>query len=105
MENTQLILKPFEAGVRLNSEIMFPLIEAWELSGDSQKAFCAQREIKPATFAYWRKKHQQSQSNFLEFTPEAYPARGSVLRSGKVELELDRNLSTQSLIELVKQLR
>lgn len=103
MENTQNILKSFEAGVRLNSEIMFPLIEAWEQSGENQKLFCSERGIKIGTFGYWRKKYLESQGGFIELKGERNPSRVALIRTGSVELELD--LPTSELANLVKQLR
>ena len=54
---------------------MSALIGEWESGGLSQKEFCQQHNLKPATFAYWRKKcktHQEtvpSISGFQEVLP------------------------------------
>lgn len=51
--------------VRTSTE-MFPLIRAWEESGQSQKEFCIAHGIKPHIFWYWLRryredKHQQKE--------------------------------------------
>lgn len=53
-------------------EEMFGIIEQWEQSSLSQRAFCEQRSLKFHTFYYWYKCHKQqgntdnNQSTFLE---------------------------------------
>jgi len=51
---------------------MFPLIEEWQRSGLSQKAFCIDREVDLSVFTYWRRKHNQAhefKSEFVELIP------------------------------------
>lgn len=46
-----------ESKTRRASE-MFPLIQEWEDSGLSQKAFCNAHEIKPHVFWYWLRRYR-----------------------------------------------
>ena len=39
---------------------MYPLIEAYEQSGQTQKSFCAAHHIKLATFIYWLQKYREA---------------------------------------------
>ena len=39
---------------------MFPLIQEWEGSSLSQKAFCTLHEIKPHIFWYWLRQYRES---------------------------------------------
>ncbi len=61
-----------EAGFR---EQMFSMIGNWQQSGLSQKAFCAQHDIRYHVFHYWykvyRNTHALSQASFvkLQITP------------------------------------
>lgn len=59
---------------RLDSSVMFPMMELFEDSKMTQKQFCIEMDIVPHTFTYWlnkyRKSHepkgqQRSQSDFL----------------------------------------
>ncbi len=36
---------------------MYPLIEAWVLSGQSKSEFCAGHNLRLNTFSYWHKKY------------------------------------------------
>jgi hypothetical protein len=57
----------------MKRERMFALVEQWQRSGQTQKAFLADKDIKPATFSYWRKKHLQAQfptGGFSDIQPE-----------------------------------
>lgn len=37
---------------------MYGLIEAWESSGQGQKAFCQEQDISYSVFKYWLRKHR-----------------------------------------------
>ena len=50
------------------AEVMFPLVERWQTSGQSQKQFCLDNGIKYHTFTYWVKRfrqHQYRQDGFI----------------------------------------
>ena len=58
----------------MKQEQMFALVEEWLKSAQSQKAFLADKGIKPAKFSYWRQKYQNAQSHrrgFSDIQPEA----------------------------------
>ena len=40
---------------------MMGLVEEWQKSGQTQKAFAEAKNIKFFTFCYWIEKHQQAQ--------------------------------------------
>lgn len=41
---------------------MFEMIEQWQQSGLTKKAFCEQQSIKHHSFFYWYKRYRQKQS-------------------------------------------
>ncbi len=41
---------------------MFALVEQWKQSGKTRKEFCRDREVNPATFAYWVSKWKSRNS-------------------------------------------
>jgi len=43
-------------------QIMFSLIEIWQSSGQSQRAFCQEKDLAYGKFHYWRKKYQEYRS-------------------------------------------
>lgn len=52
---------------------MFELIEQWQASGLTKKAFCHYHDIRTHNFSYWFKKWKQSKSEapdgFIAITP------------------------------------
>jgi len=40
-------------------QLMFSLIEVWKGSGQTQKAFCLEKDLALSKFQYWYKKYQQ----------------------------------------------
>jgi hypothetical protein len=50
MENTQR---------RRTKEEMFPVVEAWQNSGQSKTSFCEERGIIKSVFFYWCKKYME----------------------------------------------
>ena len=36
------------------------LVELWELSGQSQRAFCEEHELVASQFSYWKRKYRPS---------------------------------------------
>jgi hypothetical protein len=74
---------------------MYPLIEAYYGSGQSQRAFCAEHGLGVAVFGYWRGKYRQDHaapvSGFLEIQPETAPtekAHVEILYQGGVRVRL-----------------
>ena len=50
-------------------EQMYALVSKYKSSDQSQLEFCAEHQIKPATFHYWKRKQESSKdepSNFLQ---------------------------------------
>jgi hypothetical protein len=60
------------------------LSEAWEASGQTQMAFCRQRQVNPGTFAWWRGELARRARG------EAGPRRGGTPRSRFVEVRVGR---------------
>jgi hypothetical protein len=55
--------------MRNNPEVrrqMFEMIEQWQQSGLSQRAFCEQQSLKFHTFYYWYKRHKQQNNNNIK---------------------------------------
>ncbi len=70
---------------------MFSLIEAWQASGLSQKAFCEQQALSPHRFQYWRRRFKDRNNAPapapafipLTFTHPAAPRAEIVYPDGK----------------------
>jgi len=69
------------------------LVDQQAASGLTQKAFCHQQDIRPATFGYWRRKlsaasspDQGDESSWLDLSTLA--AAGAQSGSWKIELDL-----------------
>lgn len=45
---------------------MFSLIEAWQNSGLSQRAYCAQHSLRYSLFHYWYKQYRERQTPSVE---------------------------------------
>jgi transposase-like protein len=74
--------------MRNNPEVrrqMLELIEQWQQSGLSQKAFCQQQSIRSHSFYYWykryRQQHASSQNN----------------NSSLVELQIEKSAAASSI--------
>ncbi|MDZ7693881.1 MAG: hypothetical protein U5K69_22630 [Balneolaceae bacterium] len=52
-----------------NTEIMFGLVEEWKSSGQTQKVFCQQHDLKLSTFGYWIAKNKRSEQPSGGFMP------------------------------------
>ena len=68
-------------------EDMFPLVEGWQGSGQTQKAFCAEQDISVSVFAYWLRRYRDQVHVFdqsASFVP-IQPASSSV---NALEVEL-----------------
>ena len=60
--------------MRNNPEVrrqMFDMIEQWQQSGLSKKAYCEQQSVKHHTFYYWFKYYRQQHPD-VENTPSAF---------------------------------
>lgn len=57
---------------RLDSTVMFPLVELFEDSGMTQHKFCAEMDLVPHTFTYWLIKYRKSKNKIVnrESKPE-----------------------------------
>jgi hypothetical protein len=47
---------------RLDSTVMFPMVELFEDSGMTQHKFCAEMDLVPHTFTYWLNKYRRSKN-------------------------------------------
>ena len=93
-----LARKKIMARFRTEQE-MFPLVEAWQSSGQTQKVFCATHDISVSVLAYWlrryRDHHAEERNQSGSFVPVHMTASssfviemalpsGAVLRFGQV---------------------
>jgi transposase-like protein len=55
---------------RRTKEEMFPLVETWQHSGMSKKAFCVEHGIVKSVFFYWCRRYRDDheQGNFVQLT-------------------------------------
>lgn len=49
--------------VRRTADQMFPLVERYQSSGQTQKSFCEQEGINMGTFQYWLRKYREQNSS------------------------------------------
>ena len=59
---------------------MFPLVELWQTSVQTQKEFCQEQGIKPHVFTYWVGKYKKQRAGSEEtrgFVPIAIEEQGS----------------------------
>jgi hypothetical protein len=68
-----------------SKEEMYPLIEEWQQSGQSQKHFCEQKHLSKSVFVYWLKKYRKQQDSPSGFA--AVEVTGQ--RSGRPYLEVE----------------
>lgn len=63
---------------RRNATEMYPLIETYLTSGQSQKAFCSNHDLSEAVLNYWLSKYRRERNNasdvFVEVSPELVDA-------------------------------
>jgi len=78
---------------RRTPELWQQLIEQQATSGLTQKEFCHQHDIRPATFGYWKRKlstasstDQESESSWLDLS--ALAIEGQQSGAWKIELDL-----------------
>ena len=86
---------------------MFPLIEEWASSGQTQQGFCKSRGLFQSVFNYWRKKYLDAQNSeptpFKELHPDLATKIEICYPNGvKIQLPAGSSLSTlQTLIGLI----
>lgn len=68
-----------------SKEEMYPLIEEWQQSGQSQKQFCEQKQLPKSVFIYWLQKYRKQQDSLSGFA--AVEVTGQ--RSGRPYLEVE----------------
>ncbi len=51
-----------ESETKFNKENIFPMIESWQESKQSQAKFCKDNKLSISTFQYWLKKYKESRS-------------------------------------------
>lgn len=59
---------------------MFPLVELWQTSGQTQKEFCQEQGLKAHVFTYWLAKYRKQQTGEevpSGFVPIAIEEKGS----------------------------
>lgn len=68
------------AGFRTEAD-MFPLIEQWQSSGQTQKAFCAAHDISVPVLAYWLRRYRDHHANLSDESDGFVPVRVAAPRS------------------------
>lgn len=69
-------------------EDMFPLVEEWQDSGQTQKAFCAEQDISVSVFAYWLRRYRD-RGDTQELPESGFvPIRMAVSDSAALEVVL-----------------
>jgi hypothetical protein len=51
---------------KYNSDKMFPVIERWQGSNQSQHKFCKEQKLSISTFQYWLKKYKNRQDGLSQ---------------------------------------
>ncbi len=65
---------------KYNKENIFPMIESWQESKQSQAKFCKDNKLSISSFQYWLKKYKESQSETqTQKKPEEQRKRKSFL--------------------------
>jgi hypothetical protein len=83
---------------------MMGLVEEWQKSGQTQKAFAEAKNIKFFTFRYWIEKHQQAQKqsghSFVQLSPVANA--GMIIRyANGTSVELPTNTPLGFVAQLI----
>jgi len=100
-----------QAAPRRSRAEMYPLMEAYAVSGQTQAAFCASEGLKVATFQYWWRRYREDQKptrggGFVALEPQEVPRTeesGIELHYGAVRLRLS-GVPSDYVAELVHQL-
>lgn len=71
-----------------SSTKMYPLIQSWEESGQSQKEFCVERGVKLHVFWYWLRRYREERQRSEEASKGfiAVKVEGSVEESVLAEI-------------------
>jgi len=88
-----------------NQSKWYSLVEKYQASDSTKKAFCQSEQINPATFYYWFKKYNQeeeSDEGFVSLTPTISGRSIFIRYRNGVELELPPTICTQQIIQLIR---
>ena len=69
-------------------EAMFPLVEQWQSSGQTQKAFCGEHDISVSVFAYWLRRYRDQQDSLDAGQAGFVPVRMDVSAPAALEVAL-----------------
>jgi len=87
-----------------NKEEMFALIEQWEESSESRKAFCRKHNLAPSTFSYWYSKYRKpgpsKEPGFVEVQPHLSRSLELIYPNG-VRIRLPQDTSLAELRTLI----
>jgi transposase-like protein len=67
---------------------MFPLIEQWQSSGQTQKAFCAAHDISVSVLAYWLRRYRDHHADLSDESAGFVAVRVSASGSFAIEVAL-----------------
>ena len=82
------------------------IFEEYESEGAKRKAFCAERQIKPSTFDYWRARLRKTTAEEAlvvrvgQIGALTAPIRVRV--NNRVEIELDGNVAEEHLVRVLR---
>lgn len=65
---------------------MFPIVEQWQGSGQTQKVFCAAHNISIEMLAYWLRRYRDQQGGSSDQVTGFVPVRTAVSDSTAVEV-------------------
>ena len=71
-----------------SEEDMFPLVEEWQGSGQTQKAFCVEQDISVSVFAYWLRRYRDQQGSSSDQVTGFVPVHTAVSDSTALEVSL-----------------
>ena len=98
-------LRKMEDLRKANQSKWYEIVEKYQSSEMTKKAFCAQEQINPATFYYWFKKYRekdQPNEGFITLNSTVKGRSVFIRYRNGVELELPANVSTQQIIQLIR---
>lgn len=67
---------------------MFPLVEAWQHSGQTQKVFCAEHDLSVSGLTYWLRRycdyHAELSDESVSFIPLHYARQSLAVSAGEI---------------------
>lgn len=91
---------------RRTRDEMFPIVEAWQHSGLSKKAFCEDRDMAKSVFLYWCKRYRE-ENELGGFVPLSVGTSQGFATSHSIEIQYPNGivlkLPASTPVSLVRQ--